>query len=141
MITKVVGMIFPRNRYPGGTTAKYFYAKNRSELQVAFGGASKVYFHVRVYDRSASGTPSLDFESTAGCLNGENPAEALRAFTVASGSPTPTLPWNAANMTSVPDDGTFTLAPTMGMLDVLAKVSGSAACWVEFEAWYTAEYA
>ncbi len=100
-----------------------------------------MYFHVRVYDRSTAGAPVLDFESTAGCLNGENPSESLRAFTVASGSPFPTLPWNAANMTTVPDDGTFTLAPTMGSLDVLAKVSGSAACWVEFEAWYTAEYA
>jgi hypothetical protein len=139
--TVLMGEFLPRNKYPGSTTVKSYFSKNRSELQKAFGGATTVLFHVRVYDRSSSGSPSLDFEVLSGCLRGENPADALRAFSQTPASQTPSLPFNNANMTSVPDDGTFTVTPGMGLMDVCAKVSGSAATWIEFEIWFTAIYA
>ncbi len=138
---KVVGQLFPRNRYPGGTAAKFFFSKNRAELQKVLGGATKVIMHIRVYDRSAAGAPQLEFDVSTGCFNGENPSEALRSFAVPLTAATPTLPWSTANMTTVPDDGTFTFTSTMGLVDVAAKVSGSANTWVDFEAWFTAEYA
>lgn len=141
MIKKVVGQLFPRTRYMGGSTAKVYFPKNRPESLKLLGGASKVYVHVRVYDRSSTGAPVLDFDGAAGCFSGENPFEGLRSFTISAASATPTLPWNSTNMPTVPDDGTFTMTPTMGLLDVSAKVSGSAACWIEFEIWFTAEYA
>lgn len=140
MVKKVVGQLYPRTRYLGGATAKLYYPKNRPESLKLLGGASKVYLHARVYDRSPAGTPVLDFDGAAGCFSGDNPFEGLRTFTISATSASPALPWNAANMPTMPDDGMFLMTPTMGLLDVAAKVSGSAACWVEFEVWFTAEY-
>lgn len=139
MIKKVMGNLFPRGKYSGASTARVYLPKGRSELQKLFGGASRVYFHARVYDRSGT-TPSLDFEVASGCFNGENPFEGLRVFTQTPTNQTPALPYATGSMGSLPDDGTFMVTPGMGLLDIGAKVSGTGSVWIEFEVWYTAEF-
>jgi hypothetical protein len=97
--------------------------------------------HARVYDRSSTGTPAVDFDYREGGFGDEPPSNSLRSFTATKSNDTPTLPWNATNMANVPDDGTFQLAPTKGLLDISMKVYGTGACWVEVEMYVMAEYA
>lgn len=138
---KVMGVLFERGRFIGSTTAKLYPSKNRLEVLKTLGGATTVHVQVRVYDRSSSGTPSIDFDVTAGCFGEEPPGTGLRSFSITPGNVSPVaLPWTAAGGFAPPDDGYFTLVPTMGLLDVQLKISGSATTWVELEAWYTAVY-
>lgn len=140
MTRKVMGNLFPRKRYTGGTTPAVYFPSDRQKLARLLGGATAVHVHVRVYDRSGAGNPSLDFGIYEGCMGDEMPREGLRQFSVTATGAVPALPWNAANMTSVPDDGRFNAAPLFGLLDIAAQVTGSAATWMEFEIWYTAEF-
>ena len=139
---KVTGQLFERAKFIGGTTAKLYPPKNRTALAKKLGGATTVYLQVRVYDRSSAGAPSINFEIDAGCFGDECPQLGLRAFAITPASVSPTaLPWSGAGGFAPPDDGIFTLTPTMGMLAILLSVTGSATCWVEVEIWYTAVYA
>lgn len=135
-----MGILFPRKRYTGGTTPTAYFPSDRQKLAKLLGGATAVRLHARVYDRSGTGNPSLDFGIYEGSFGDELPREALRQFAVTATGAVPALPWNAANMTSVPDDGRLNVAPLFGLLDIAAQVSGSAATWIEFEVWYTAEF-
>lgn len=135
---RVIVQTFVRNRYKGAAAAVIYYPRDREKLAKLLGGASKVTFHTRVYDRASGGV--VDFECNHGCFGGEMPAEAPRLFTLTNGGQTPSLPYNATNMANLPDDGTFNALPAMGLMDVAAKVSGGANVWVEFEQWVTAEF-
>jgi hypothetical protein len=137
LVTRSIVSIFPRNKYKGGTTALVYYPRDRQGVAAILGSATKCTFHARVYDRASGGV--LDFVASHGCLSDEPPAEALRLFTLTLSGQTPTLPWNATNMTAVPDDGTFYIQPTMGLSEISAQVSGGSGVWVEFEMWATVE--
>ena len=90
--------------------------------------------HVRVYDRSSTAA-ILNFEVTQGGMNNELPADGSRLFTLTLSGQNPTLPWDYTYMPNLPDGGTWYVSPTMMMLDIAAKVSGSTGVWVDFEAW------
>lgn len=138
---KVSGILIERGRFNGNTTAKLYPPRNRLELARKLDGATKVHLHTRVYDRASSGTPAIDCEVYAGAFGDEPPQLGLRQFSIAPASVSPVaLPWTNGGGFVPPDDGYFTLTPTMGMLDILLKISGSAATWVELEIWFTAEY-
>jgi hypothetical protein len=138
---KICGLFMERGRFNGTTTARLYPPKNRLQLAKKLGGATKVHLQVRVFDRASSGTPAIDFEVYAGCFDEEPPQLGLRQFAITPAGVLPVaLPWTSAGGFVPPDDGYFTLTPTMGMLDILLKVSGSASTWVEIEIWYTAEY-
>lgn len=140
-ITRKIFQLFRRQRYPGTAAGNLFYPEGRERVMKELGGASKVIAHCRVYERSPAGSPSVDFDCREGCFGEEPPGNSLRSFTATKSADTPTLPWNAVNMTSVPDDGTFQVSPSKGLLDLVMKVSGSGACWVELELYVMAEYA
>lgn len=131
--------LFPRNRYLGGTTAKPYLPREREKVAKMLGTAAKVSLHARVYDRSGSAA-ILDFKVTQGALGDEMPAEGARLLTVTPASQTPSLPWNNTNMSSLPDDGTWYVTPTLMLLDITAKISGGAGVWVDFEAYAVVEY-
>jgi hypothetical protein len=131
-------IIFPRNRYKGAATAVNYFPRDRQKLAKLLGGATKVTSHVRVYDRSTNGV--VDFEVDQGSFGEEMPAEAARLFTLTLQGQTPSLPYNSTNMANLPDDGTFYVQATMGLLDIVAKVSGGANTWVDFEMFVTAEF-
>ena len=137
---KVIVCLFPRTRYAGTAAAKLYFPANREKLMRDLGGASSVILHTRVYDRSGTGSPVIDFDFNQGSLGDEPPAQSLRAFSLTKTSMDPSLPYNAVNMPNTPDDGTVTVTPTMGLLDVSMKVSGSASVWVEVEVWATLVY-
>jgi hypothetical protein len=138
---KVEGLFMARQKFMGGTTARLYPPQHRSELLKKLGAATKVHLVTRVYDRAGAGAPSIDFEVYAGCFGDEPPQLGLRAFSITPAGVLPVaLPWTAIAGFTPPDDGYFTLTPTMGLLDVLLKISGSATTWVELEIWYTAEY-
>ena len=137
---KIIGQLMPRQRFMGAATAKLYPPQRRAELMRKLGGATKVHIHTRVYDRSPAGAPVIAFEVYAGCFGDETPAQGLRTFAIAPASVSPAFPWSAAGGFTPPDDGYFTLTPTMGLLDILLSISGSGACWAEVEIWYTAEY-
>ena len=140
-ITRRIFCLFKRQRYAGTSSGNLYYPQDRERLVKELGGASKLIVHGRVYDRSAVGGPSIDFDYREGCFGDEPPGNSLRSFVATKSADSPVLPWNAANMASVPDDGTFQLAPTKGLLDLSMKVSGTAACWVEVELYVMSEYA
>lgn len=131
--------LFPRNRYIGGATAKVYFPRDRVKLHKTLGGATRVSYHVRVYDRSST-SAILDFEVSQGSIGDEAPSEGVRVLTLTNLGQSPTMPWNNTNMTSIPDDGTFYVSPTLASLDTAAKVSGGASEWVEFECWATADF-
>ena len=130
--------LFPRNRYRGGANAIVYFVRDRQAVAKLLGSASTVTVHARVYDRASGGV--VDFEISHGCFGNELPAESARLFLLALTGQTPALPYNATSMPNLPDDGTFQAAPSMGLVDVAAKVSGGANVWVEFEVWATLEF-
>jgi hypothetical protein len=136
---KIIGNLFPRKRYIGGSTAKYYAPPERLKLQKILGGASKIYLHSRVYDRASSNSPAATFSFSHGCFGDESPSESLRAFTISPSTTTPNLPYDSTSMSSLPDDGYVVLTPAMGLLDSALVISGSGNCWVEMEVWFTAE--
>lgn len=138
MKTRTQVQLFPRNRYQGGTTAKSYFQHDRDKLAKLLGGATKVSVHFRVYDRASGGV--LDVEVSQGAFGTELPAEAARLFTLTPLSQNPSLPWNNTNMPNMPDDGTWYVQGNLMLLDIVAKVSGGASVWVEFEGWAVAEY-
>ena len=131
-------VVFPRNRYLGGATAKSYLPRDREKIAQTLGSATKVTIHCRVYDRSTNGV--LNFQVSQGCFGTEQPSESPRIFTITPSSQTPTLPWDSTNMPNLPDDGTWYVQPSMMKLDVAALVSGGANTWVEFEIWATADF-
>lgn len=132
-------LLFPRNRYMGGTTAKTYFPRDREKIARMLGTASRVSVHCRVYERSGSGAV-LDFEVNQGALDDEMPAEGARQIVLTPAGQTPSLPWNNTNMSNMPDDGTWYVSPTLMLLDIVAKVSGGSGVWVEFELYAVAEY-
>lgn len=127
--------VFPRNRYLGDSTEKLYYPRERQRLAKLFGMASRVDFHFRVYDR-ASGA-EVTFQTSHGCFGDEMPAEAPRLFAIVMSGQTPALPYDGTSMANLPDDGTFHILPDMGLVDIVAKVSGGANTWVEFAGYAT----
>ncbi len=141
MARKVTGVLLKRSRYLGGTQPAVYFPADRSKMAALLGAADKVWLHARVYDRSGAGSPSIDFDVSHGCLPDQLPRDGLRKFTVsATDAASPSLRWNATNMTAVPDDGAVSYTPGMGLLDVAMLVSGNATTWVEVEVCYTAIY-
>jgi hypothetical protein len=140
-VTRKIFPVFRRQRYPGTASGNLFYPEGRERLMKELGGASKVIAHARVYDRSAVGGPAVDFDCREGGFGEEPPGNSLRSFSAAKTADSPLLPWNAANMISTPDDGTFQVSPTRGLLDLSMKVYGTGACWIEIELYVMAEYA
>jgi hypothetical protein len=100
---------------------------------------TRVVLHARVYARSANA--AVDWSVTQGCFGTQLPAEQPRLFVLTLSAVTPTLPWNSTNMANLPDDGTLTVNPTMGLVDFQLKVSGGANTWVECAVWATLEFA
>lgn len=131
--------VFPRNRYLGATTPRYYFPREREKLAKALGKAVKVTVHARVYDRSGAAA-ILNFEVTQGGMGDELPADGARLLTLTLSGQNPTLPWDSTNMTSMPDDGTWYVVPTMMLLDIAAKVSGGTGVWVDFEMYVVVEY-
>lgn len=139
MRSRTTVLLFPRNRYLGGTAAKAYLPRDREKIARMLGTATRVSVHARVYDRSGTGA-ILDFEVSQGAFADEMPAEGARMLTLTASGQTPSLPWNNTNMTAMPDDGTFYVSPTLMLVDIAAKVSGGAGVWVEFEVYAVAEY-
>ena len=75
-----------------------------------------------------------------GCFGTQLPAEQPRLFILGPTGVTPTLPWNVTNMPNLPDDGTLTVLPTMGLVDFQLKVAGGANTWVELAVWATLDF-
>ena len=132
-------LLFPRNRYLGATTPRYYFPREREKLAKSLGKGVKVTAHARFYDRS-SNAAILNFEVTQGAMGDELPADAARLFTMTLSGQNPTLPWDITNMPAKPDDGTWYVVPTMMLLDIAAKISGGAGEWVEFEMYVVVEY-
>jgi hypothetical protein len=137
--TKVTGQLFPRKKYVGGTTMRVYSVFERQTLVQLFGQGYRLHIHTRVYDRSGTGTPSVTYGFLHGCFEDEFPSDALRNFSLSPSVTTPNLPYDATTMTTLPDDGYVMVDLGMGKVDVGLQVSGSAACWVELESWYTLE--
>jgi hypothetical protein len=136
--TRSIVQLFPRNRYRAAATTVRYYPRERLKMAKLLGSAAKVTLHARVYDRAAGGV--IDFEMSHGSMGDELPAEGARLFVVTLTGAAPALPWNAANMPNLPDDGTAVGAPTMGLVDIALLVSGGANVWVECEVWATVEF-
>lgn len=137
--TKMGGLLFPRKRYVGGATSRFYSPVDRSKICRLLGQGYRLHLHTRVYDRSGSGTPVVALNFLHGCFEDEFPADALRTFALTPTTTTPSLPYNATNMPTLPDDGYIMVELGMGMVDVGLDVSGSGTCWVEAEVWYTLE--
>lgn len=137
--TKMGGLLFPRKRYTGGTTSRHYSPLDRSKTSRLLGQGYRLHLHSRVYDRSGSGNPVVAVDFLHGCFEGEFPEDALRYFILTPTTTTPSLPYDATNMPSLPDDGYIMVQLGMGVVDVGLQVTGSGDCWVEMEVWYTLE--
>ncbi len=140
MIRRVIVLLFPRYRYRASTTGAKYFMPDRPKLQKSMGGAVRIVTHTRVFDRSGSSV-SLNFTPVQGSFGDEAPTDALNTFALATTAMLPDLPYNSTTMSSLPKDGTFTMLPTMGLVDMPAVVTADAATdWIEFAQWGTLEF-
>jgi len=132
-------LVFPRSRYRGDGAPSMYYPRERQKLGRLMGGANKVTFHGRLYDRSGAAV-TVDFLVPNGAFSDEMPGEGPRVFGLTQQGQTPSLPWDNTHMANLPDDGTFYVQPVHGNVDVQLKIGGGANTWAEFEMWATLEY-
>lgn len=139
MTKRMLVLVFPRNKYRGTANGVPYLTRDRKKFSELAGNATLVTFQTRVYDRDTGVT--LDFTAAHCGFSDELPLEGARLFSLARTVPasTPALPYDATSMTSLPDDGVFSVAPTMGRCEVKATVGGATGA-IEFEIWATLEF-
>ncbi|HNC95765.1 MAG TPA: hypothetical protein PLA94_04475 [Myxococcota bacterium] len=138
--SKITGQLFPRKRYVGDSGTKVYSTFERTKIAKLMGAGYRLHLHVRYYDRSSSGAPSVTFGFLHGCLGDEFPADALTQIPLTPGVTSPNLPYDgSSSMVNLPADGYIRVDLGMSLVDVGLMVSGSGACWVELEVWFTLE--
>lgn len=135
MSKKVIVELWPRTKLLSTVAGKTYFPRDRQRISKLLGQADEVHFHARVYARDAS--VSVDIAVFHGCLGDDNPADGLRQFSLTNSGQSPTMPWSSANMSTLPDDGTFYVTPKMGLVDVMLKADGANG-FIEIEVWATA---
>jgi hypothetical protein len=134
---KVIIQVFPRQSRRADSNGRVYFPNEREEIAKLLGNAMRVVVQCRVYARSTSG--AVTFNVYQGTFGEEMPDDSPRGFPLTLTDTIPTLPWNSTNMANLPDDGTFTFEPKMGLVDVAATVTGGDNEWVEFEMYASAE--
>lgn len=137
MAKKVIIQLYPRNKYPSTVAGKTYYPRERKKLGTMVGGADEMWVHTRVFARDASVT--LNFTILHGCQGDEPPGEGPRMFPLSASNISPNLPYDGTSMTALPDDGSFSVNPKMGLADIQAFAAGAVGS-IEFESWATLIY-
>lgn len=136
MIRRQLKLAFARKKFKGSSTGVTYLPENPKEFSELMGACNRATFHGRVYARDSG--LSVDFTTVHGCFGDERPLEGNRAFTLTKSGASPALPWDGTSMTSLPDDGTFNVSPTMNRAECAMVVTGTGSA--EVEVWVTFEF-